>query len=297
MDFTAIDFETANFDKSSICEVGLVAVKNNKVIKRISQLVKPKNNKFEKLHISIHEITPDMVKNSPEFDEVWKKIKPYIENKLVIAHSAKSAEKKMLEATLDLYNIPYPDFKLECTMELARQTLPQEILKIKTATKLEILCELYNIKLEHHNALSDAIACARLYVKFKKRVRYSHKKALEIEKRISEREKNKDAYGHENLKTDDFIPNFDIEDKSNRLYKRKIVFTGLTKISKTDAAKKAQSVGAQVIVSGSISKQTDFVVLGKNKGWAKKEKIDKLLAKGTDLTVLSEDEFLKMFDY
>jgi len=67
-----IDFETANNDPSSACQVGYVIIKKNKVHKIESFYIKPKTNYF--IHTSIHGITANMVKNELDFRQVWSKI-------------------------------------------------------------------------------------------------------------------------------------------------------------------------------------------------------------------------------
>ncbi len=43
-DFVAIDFETENASRSSICSVGIVVVRNGVVVEKIYELIKPEPN-------------------------------------------------------------------------------------------------------------------------------------------------------------------------------------------------------------------------------------------------------------
>ena len=104
MNFVAIDFETANEKRNSPCSIGIVVVKDGKIVDRIYHLIKPKEMRFLPINIGIHGIRPRMVENELEFDKVWEKIKEYFNNSLVIAHNA-SFDISVLRRTLELYKI------------------------------------------------------------------------------------------------------------------------------------------------------------------------------------------------
>lgn len=76
---------------------------------------------------------------------------------------------------------------------------------------------------------------------------------------------------------------------SSPLSGKTIVFTGtLTKMGRTEAKAKAESLGAQV--TGSVSAKTDFVVVGADAGGKAKKAAD------LGVKILSEDEWLAMTD-
>jgi DNA polymerase-3 subunit epsilon len=150
--FTAIDFETAQGRRWSICQVGLVRMENGKITDKLSILVKPPNNYFWDRFIDIHGITPKKTANAPTFDVIWPKIKPYIKGQNVVAHNGFSFDFQCLAQTLEYYDLPVPEYKKHCTCNIYNRQ------------GLKVLCEEYNIKLNHHNALSDAMACAKLFL-------------------------------------------------------------------------------------------------------------------------------------
>lgn len=87
MDFITLDFETATRDRDSPCELGLTFVENNQITKVKSWLIKPSYYPyFDNFNVSIHGITPNDVKDAPEFGELWNDIKPLIEGQFLIAH-------------------------------------------------------------------------------------------------------------------------------------------------------------------------------------------------------------------
>jgi DNA polymerase III, epsilon subunit and related 3''-5'' exonucleases len=150
--FTAIDFETAHGKRWSICQVGLVRVENNIVTEQLSLLVQPPDNYYWDSFIDIHGITPEQTADSPTFDKIWQQIKPFIKNQNLVAHNGFSFDFHCLNQTLEYYNIAPVKFIGHCTYRIFGDNLAS-------------LCRQYKIPLNHHDALSDALACAILYQK------------------------------------------------------------------------------------------------------------------------------------
>jgi DNA polymerase-3 subunit epsilon len=150
--FTAIDFETAQGYRHSICQVGLVRIENWEVVKTINILVQPPDNYYWPKFIDIHGITPQMTAKAPTFDKIWHQIEPFIAGQNVVAHNI-PFDHGCLKATLEHYNIPPPEYKQHCTLKLYGKGLAS-------------CCKEHNIQLNHHDALSDAMACAVLFGKW-----------------------------------------------------------------------------------------------------------------------------------
>lgn len=151
--FTAIDFETATGYRNSICQVGLVQIKNGIVIQEVDFLVQPPDNYYWNRFTDIHGISAKDTLNSPTFDQIWDQISPYIENQNVVAHNGFGFDFPVLDKTLFHYGLIIPNYTKFCTYKIYR-------------SNLAILCEKYSIPLNHHNALSDARACGELYMKW-----------------------------------------------------------------------------------------------------------------------------------
>ncbi len=97
-------------------------------------------------------------------------------------------------------------------------------------------------------------------------------------------------FGSKKVEKIDLKTDFDIENKSSPFYRKKVVFTGdLMTFRRKEAAHKVKLLGADI--NTSISKRTDFVIIGNNPGPAKMLKIEKL-----NVPVISEEEFLKMLE-
>jgi DNA polymerase-3 subunit epsilon len=148
--FTAIDFETAQAKRNSICQIGLIRVENGKVIDKKNLLVQPPGNDYYFMNTQIHGINPHMTRSSPTFDQVWFMIEPYIRDQNVFAHNG-AFDFSCLRKTLEYYKLNLPEFHSHCTYKLYGKALKP-------------LCVSYGIPLNHHDALSDAMACAHLFM-------------------------------------------------------------------------------------------------------------------------------------
>lgn len=148
--FTAIDFETAHGKRWSICQVGLVRVENQIITEQLSILVQPPDNYYWNNFIDIHGICPEQTADAPTFDRIWPQIEPFIKNQNVVAHNGFSFDFHCLKQALEYYDIAPPKYKGHCTYRIFGDNLAS-------------LCKVYKIPLNHHDALSDAIACAELF--------------------------------------------------------------------------------------------------------------------------------------
>jgi DNA polymerase-3 subunit epsilon len=147
--FTAIDFETAQGKRWSICQVGLVRVENKKIIEKVDLLVCPPGNSYFSINTQIHGISARHTCNAPTFISVWPTIKHFIDNQTVVAHNG-AFDFSCLSQTLSYYNLAIPKFHQHCTYKIYGKALKD-------------CCRSYGISLNHHNALSDALACAQLF--------------------------------------------------------------------------------------------------------------------------------------
>jgi DNA polymerase-3 subunit epsilon len=152
--FLAIDFETANYYRDSACAVGLTLVRGGRVIKSEQYLIRPPSRWFTFTYI--HNLTWEDVCAAPTFDQVWPAFHAKLtEVDFVAAHNA-SFDRGVLEACCGRYGLESPETPFVCTVQVARAQwgiFP---------TKLPDVCRHLDIPLDHHNAGSDAEACARI---------------------------------------------------------------------------------------------------------------------------------------
>lgn len=103
--FTAIDFETAQGSRTSICQVGLVRVENGIITKEINLLVQPPDNYYWSRFTAIHGISGKDTLNAPTFDQIWCQIVAYIENQNVVVHNGFGFDFPVLSKTLEYYGL------------------------------------------------------------------------------------------------------------------------------------------------------------------------------------------------
>ncbi len=152
--FLAIDFETANSYADSACAIGLVRVENGVIVRKEAHLIRPPQKTF--LFTGIHGITWEQVQGGPTFGELWPRISGFFEGvEFLAAHNA-GFDRRVLAACCERYGIAMPQPPFVCTVRLARKTWDL------FPTKLPNVCDFLKIELNHHEALSDAEACARI---------------------------------------------------------------------------------------------------------------------------------------
>ena len=128
-DFVAIDFETANNERSSVY--------------------------YNYWCTQVHGLTKNDTENAPIFPEVWKQIEPKIKDLPLVAHN-KAFDESCLKAVFRCYQMDYPDYDFYCTCIASRKAFPDA-----ENHQLHTISELCGYHLEnHHHALADAEACA-----------------------------------------------------------------------------------------------------------------------------------------
>ena len=83
--FAAVDFETANDTRSSVCSVGVV--RDGKIVDKFYSLINPFPNCYEDWATDIHGLTRSDIDSAPIFPDVWEKIEPLIKGLPLVAHN------------------------------------------------------------------------------------------------------------------------------------------------------------------------------------------------------------------
>ena len=125
--FAAIDFETANNERSSVCSVGVVIVRDGEIVDSFYSLIQPEPNYYNYWCSQVHGLCSQDTEDAPVFPEVWAQIEPLIEGLPLVAHN-----KPFDEGCLYLENHQLQTVAAECGYCLEN----------------------------HHHALADAEACA-----------------------------------------------------------------------------------------------------------------------------------------
>lgn len=300
----AIDFETANASRSSVCSVGYALIENGKIVKNEEILINPEEY-FDPFNISIHGITEEMVEGELTFPEVLEKyIKPLIsEDTILIAHNA-GFDMSVLRQACDKYNIEYPKFKYLCTRILSKNYYEN-----LNSYALSAVAEHLGIEFEHHKANEDALVCAKIYLDIK-----SKHKDLELDEfckvlrvrvgtmmsngyKACETKYHKgSSYDIKEIKAD----NDERFDETHMFFDKQVVFTGTLCMPRKDAMQHVVNIGGKV--ADSVTKKTNFLILGVQdlrqlngkKKSSKVIKAESLIEKGQDLEIIDEDEFLRL---
>ncbi len=165
--FIAIDFETANFERSSVCSVGIICVKNGKFIDKFYSLINPRPNYYTARCSNIHGITGKDTVNAASFPQVWEQIismlKSHYEDYMTIPFVAHNSpfDESCLKEVFNYHNIPYPNYTFYDTLKAARASFP--MLANHQLHTVSAQCG-YNLN-NHHHALADAEACAHIALK------------------------------------------------------------------------------------------------------------------------------------
>jgi DNA polymerase-3 subunit epsilon len=155
-DFVAIDFETADHDADSACAVGLVRVREGKIIEEASRLIRPPRQRI--VFTEIHGLTWRRLKGEPAFGQVWPELIPLLDGaSCLVAHNA-PFDRGVLLACCGAAGIDPPALPFACTVRLARRAWGVY------PTKLPDVCRHLAIRLKHHDPLSDARAAAQIAI-------------------------------------------------------------------------------------------------------------------------------------
>lgn len=160
LDFAAIDFETANSERSSVCSVGVVVARGGVVVDKIHRLIRPYPNYYTHWTTRVHGMTAADTDSAPLFPDVWAEIRTSVEGLPLVAHNSPFDE-GCLKAVHAVYSMNYPSYHFHCTCRAAKRIfkyLPNHQLHTVSAE-----CG-FNLK-NHHHALADAEACAAIALK------------------------------------------------------------------------------------------------------------------------------------
>jgi len=160
LNFTAIDFETANGSPASPCAVGLVKVAEGKVVDTYSTLIQPPypNDWFAAGNIRVHGINPIDVKDAPSWEQALAEMVAFISGDDLIAHNA-GFDMGVLKASASLIDATLPDLRYGCSLIMARKTYNLESYRLN-----QVAFAIGLEEFDHHDALADSDACARIVI-------------------------------------------------------------------------------------------------------------------------------------
>lgn len=155
----AIDVETANAEPSSICAIGAVRVQDGVITDRFYELVRPEPDYYAWFCRRVHGLGPDDTDGARTFDQVWRDLHKMVGNLPLVAHN-KAFDEQCLRSACRVYQLDWEDNTFHCTLQEARRSIPRAAIG---SYRLDVVCDFLAIPFkDHHNALADAEACAKI---------------------------------------------------------------------------------------------------------------------------------------
>lgn len=290
------DIEMLNNDPASVCSIGIVEMIDFKIVSEYYSLIKPTCLKFDSIRYNIHHINPDSLRNEKPFKEVWKEIKHYFVDSLIVSHDI-IVDMMHLREALKANGITYPNIKMSCTNVLAHLIHPE----IKKYNLTE-LTKIYDFTYTPHHALEDAKACAYILKCMVENEGFHTLNELHMHYHLAFGEMKHNYY--RNIVSPETIANFkklpDI--KTNDLYHKSVCFTGKMSTPKDIIIEKTKQVSA--LPTNQVSTQTSLLVVGKEGYYKvrfgrKNRKVLKaldLIKNGQDLKIIHENEYIKLLN-
>jgi DNA polymerase-3 subunit epsilon len=278
INFCAIDFETMTSVNTSACAIGMVEVKNGVIMRKFFSLIKPVPDDKEKTNTFVHGITPEMCEDAPTWDEIFPILKEFTSSHVIACHNS-STDIYILKSLNEFYDLKF-GYKNEVidTMDF-------------NGKSLEDCCKKYEIKMEcHHDALSDATACAELELAYNG-IKVEHHEFRKPYKKPSFDTLEKKKVNKQKLAP---LSADEVENKDTPFFQKNVVLTGILLAfpEREVIAEKLRNLGAYVKTS--ISKKTDIIIVGIGAGPAKMEKVEELQKDGINITVYDEVDLMQI---
>ncbi len=159
-DYVVFDIETTGLkpDSDEIIELSAIRIRNNSVVDKFSQLVKP-THPVSSLITDITGITNKMLKDAPRISEVLPLFLRFVGDDIVIGHNVVNFDRKFIENACSMFRFPAFNNDAIDTLCISRNC------NLNTPNnKLTTLTEYFGINHKNaHRALSDCYATYELY--------------------------------------------------------------------------------------------------------------------------------------
>jgi DNA polymerase-3 subunit epsilon len=160
LDFTAIDFETANSSPASACSVGLVRVRGGRVVATAGWLIRPPagHDEFNEWNTKIHGIRQHDVQSAATWVQQFDRLCAFAGADVLVAHNA-GFDLKVLRTASQVTELECPPYRSLCSLQVARKVYDLESYRLPIAAAAAGFAEF-----SHHDALADARACAHIVI-------------------------------------------------------------------------------------------------------------------------------------
>ena len=156
MRFCSLDVETANYDASSICQIGIGIFEHGILVDTWVSLIDPKMH-FHWGNVRVHGITGEMVQDAPQFSDVYPEIRSILAGNIVVHHSPFDA--RAFRGAYQRINLRPIDIRWLDSAQIVRQTWEQFS---KGGYNLANVAGHLGIEFRHHDALEDSVTAGRI---------------------------------------------------------------------------------------------------------------------------------------
>jgi len=294
MDYVAIDFEKLNNDSQlSVCEVGLVVFKDGKEVappfhSYINPLGGIVRSDWAKKHLG--HITDDMLLAAPSYKELFPKLQQMIQDKILVIHS-KGADLNYIYNLEERLGLPKLYTKWVDTNEIACYLGKEQNLSA-------LYSQLFGTPfIDHHKALDDAQACARIFERLCSEVdilQFVHEEEyLPCERKhdFNDSTTRHTQYGTANVSTDDIVFNHDKISSCSDFQGKTVVLSGMTTNEKNSIKVVLEKLGAKC--TSSFSSKTNLFITSRVVGPSKKPQAMKLQEEN-GLLVITDEYFWQL---
>lgn len=154
--FFALDVETANHDRASICQIGVACIRPDNSVETWVTYVDPQVDHWA--FTWLHGIDARTVRDAPRFDDVLKMLAGALRGHVVYQHSG--FDRSAVRAACQANGHPEPDWDWKDSVQVARRAWPE--LKGNGGHGLASLKKYFGLTFEHHDAGEDARAAAEV---------------------------------------------------------------------------------------------------------------------------------------
>ena len=310
MDFVAIDVETANRRRSSICQVGIAVFKSGKCVDVKEILVNPEEE-FDRACVNVHGIEAERVVGAAVFADVYRDfIHPLLNEQVVVSHTG--FDRTSIESACTRCSLDYPDSRWLDSAQLVRRTWRD---RASSGYGLAPVAEMLGIELDHHNAGDDARVAGMIAVeaagllgldlsaclvrsRLSVAVAYGDKKKKTYPSRKKRPAREPRTASELELTLDEAVATA-VDQGLEPLEGQQFVFTGTLTLVRNEAEYEVEALGGAA--GRSVTKRTTVVVVGEQNAAAlspgqtksvKHRKAEKLIGQGQDITILGENDFV-----
>ncbi|GAA3873094.1 hypothetical protein GCM10022381_15130 [Leifsonia kafniensis] len=160
LNFTAIDFETANSSGASACSVGLVKVRDGRVVDKVGWLIQPPagHDAFLEWNTKIHGIRAEDVIGASTWAAQLPDLVAFADGDHLVAHNA-GFDLGVIKTSTTVSGLVVPDFQYVCSLQVSRATYHLDSYRLPVVAMAAGFEDF-----SHHDALADAEACAAIMI-------------------------------------------------------------------------------------------------------------------------------------